>query len=40
MRQRTNFSFVSIKQLDSNEFESESEIDVNDEENIFMIEQT
>ena len=39
MRQRINFSSVSMKQLDSNEFESESEIDVNDEENVFMIEQ-
>ena len=29
-----------MKQLDSNEFENESEIDINDEENIFMTEQT
>ena len=40
MRQRINFSSVFMKQLDSNKFESESEIDVNDEENVFMIEQT
>ena len=39
MRQKINFSSVSMKQLDSNEFESESEIDVNDEKNAFMIEQ-
>ena len=39
MRQRINFSSVFMKQLDSNEFENESEIDVNDEKNIFMIEQ-
>ena len=39
MRQRINFSFVFIKQFDSNEFESESEIDVNDEKNVFMTEQ-
>ena len=31
MRQRINFSFVLIKQFDSNEFENELEIDVNDE---------
>ena len=40
MRQRINFSSVFMKQLDSNEFENESEIDVNDEENVFMTEQT
>ena len=39
MRQKINFSSVFIKQFDSNEFESESEIDVNDEENVFMTEQ-
>ena len=39
MRQRINFSSVFIKQLDSNEFENKSEIDVNDEKNVFMIEQ-
>ena len=39
MRQRINFSSVFMKQLDSNEFENESEIDVNDEENVFMTEQ-
>ena len=39
MRQRINFSFVFIKQLNSNEFENKSEIDANDEKNVFMIEQ-
>ena len=39
MRQRVNFPFVFMKQLDSNEFENESEVDVNDEKNIFMTEQ-
>ena len=39
MRQKINFSSVFIKQLDSNEFESEPKIDVNDEENVFMTEQ-
>ena len=39
MRQRINFSSVFIKQLDSNEFEDESEIDVNDEKNVFMTKQ-
>ena len=39
MRQKINFSSVSIKQLDSNEFENKSEIDVNDEKNAFMTEQ-
>ena len=39
IRQRVNFSSVFIKLLDSNEFENESEIDVNDEKNVFMIEQ-
>ena len=39
IRQRINFPSVFIKQLDSNEFENESEIDVNDEKNIFMTEQ-
>ena len=39
MRQRINFSFVSMKQLDSNKFENESEVDVNDEKNAFMTEQ-
>ena len=40
MRQKINFSSVFMKQFDSNEFESESEIDVNDEKNVFMTEQT
>ena len=40
MRQRINFLSVFMKQLDSNEFENESEIDVNDEKNVFMTEQT
>ena len=39
MRQKVNFSSVLMKQLDSNKFESESEVDVNDEENVFMTEQ-
>ena len=39
MRQKINFSSVFMKQLNSNEFENESEIDVNDEENAFMTEQ-
>ena len=39
IRQRINFSSVLMKQLDSNKFESESEIDVNNEENVFMTEQ-
>ena len=39
MRQKINFSSVFMKQLDSNEFESESEIDVNNEKNVFMTEQ-
>ena len=40
MRQRANFPSVSMKQLDSNEFEDESEVGANDEENVFMTEQT
>ena len=40
IRQRVNFSSVFMKQLDSNEFENKSEVDVNDEENVFMNEQT
>ena len=28
-----------MKQLDSNEFENKSEVDVNDEKNVFMTEQ-
>ena len=39
IRQKVNFSCVFMKQLDLNEFENESEIDVNDEKNVFMIEQ-
>ena len=39
MRQRVNFSSVFMKQFDSDEFENESEIDVNDEKNVFMTEQ-
>ena len=39
MRQRINFLSVSMKQLDLNEFENKSEINVNDEKNVFMIEQ-
>ena len=39
MRQRVNFSSVFMKQLDSDEFESESEVDTNNEKNVFMTEQ-
>ena len=39
IRQKVNFSFIFIKQFDLNEFENESEINVNDEKNVFMIEQ-
>ena len=39
MHQKINFPSVFMKQLDSNEFENESEIDVNDEKNVFMTEQ-
>ena len=39
IRQKVNFSSVLIKQFDLNEVKDESEIDVNDEENVFMIEQ-
>ena len=39
MRQRVNFSSVFMKQLDSDEFESESKTDANDEKNVFMTEQ-
>ena len=39
MCQRINFLSVFMKQLDSNEFENKSEIDVNDEKNVFMTEQ-
>ena len=39
MRQKVNFSSVFMKQLDSNEFENKSEVDVNDEKNVFMTEQ-
>ena len=40
IRQRVNFSSVFMKQLDSNEFENKSEVDANDEKNVFMTEQT
>ena len=39
IRQRINFSSVLMKQLNSNKFENESEVDVNDEKNVFMTEQ-
>ena len=39
MRQKVNFSFVFMKQLDSNEFKNESKVDVNNEKNTFMTEQ-
>ena len=40
MRQRANFPSVSMEQLDSDEFEGESEAGANDEEDAFMTEQT
>ena len=39
IRQRVNFLSVFIKQLDSNEFENRAKININNEKNIFMIEQ-
>ena len=39
IRQKVNFSSIFIKQFNSNEFESELKIDINDEKNVFMIEQ-
>ena len=39
MRQKINFLFIFMKQFDLNKFENESEIDVNDEKNVLMIEQ-
>ena len=39
MRQKVNFTSVFIKQLDLNEFENESKVDINNEKNVFMIEQ-
>ena len=39
MCQKVNFSSVFMKQFDSNEFESESKVDINDEKNAFIIEQ-
>ena len=39
MYQRVNFPSIFMKQLDSNEFENKSEVDVNDKKNVFMIEQ-
>ena len=39
MRQKINFLFIFMKQFDSNEFENKLEIDVNNEENVFMTEQ-
>ena len=39
MCQKVNFSSIFIKQLDSNEFENKSKINVNDEKNVFMTEQ-
>ena len=39
IRQRINFSFVFMKQFHSNKFENKLKIDVNDEKNVFMIEQ-
>ena len=39
MRQKINFSSVSMKQLDSDEFKNELKVDVNNEKNVFMTEQ-
>ena len=39
MRQKVNFSSVFVKQLNLNEFEDDSKVDVNDEKKVFMIEQ-
>ena len=39
MRQRINFSFIFMKQFDSNEFENELKVDFNDDENVVMTEQ-
>ena len=39
IRQKVNFLSIFIKPIDSNEFESESEININIEKNISMIEQ-
>ena len=39
IRQTINFLFIFIKQFDSNEFENESEINIDNDKNIFMIEQ-
>ena len=39
IRQKINFSSVFIKQLNSNEFENESKIDIKEEKNASMIEQ-
>ena len=39
MRQKVNFLSVLMKQFDSDEFENESKIDFNDDENVVMIKQ-
>ena len=39
MRQKVNFLSVFMKQLDLNEFKNKLRVDVNDEKNVFMIEQ-
>ena len=39
MRQKVNFSSVFIKLFDLNKFESKSEIDINNRNNVFIIEQ-
>ena len=39
MRQRINFLFIFMKQLNSNEFENKLKIDFNDDENVVMIKQ-
>ena len=39
MRQKVNFSFVFMKQFDSNEFKNESKVDFNDDKDVVIIEQ-
>ena len=39
MRQKVNFSSVFMKQFNSNEFENESKVDFNNNENVVMTEQ-
>ena len=39
MRQKINFLFIFIKQLDSNEFKNKSKINFNEKKNAFAAEQ-